>query len=82
MKREFRIQLCELKRNENGSVYSGDPIVYATRSTKKAAIAFIKKGVQRADVLSGWIDEDTERDNPYRAFIYKGDSEITDHTDC
>jgi hypothetical protein len=80
MKRTFNIQLLKLMHGEKGNPYGGDPIVYETKHSKKAAIAFIKKGVKRNDVFSGWIDEDTEDENPFRAFIYKGDADITDQT--
>ena len=80
MKREFTTVLLELKRKEDGEEYSGDPIDYITRATKKAAINAAKKGVQRPDVMSAWVYEEGEMDEPYRCYIYKGDADITDQT--
>jgi len=80
MKRGFTIHLLELKRKQDGEEYGGDPIAYLTRATKKAAINAAIKGVQRPDVLSAWVYEEGEMDEPYRCYIYKGDSEITDQT--
>lgn len=80
MAQRFGIQLLQLLVDKHGNEYSGDPIVTEWRASKKSAIAFLKKGIQRQDVISGWIDEDTDRDEPFRAFMYKGDTDITDQT--
>jgi hypothetical protein len=81
MKYEFRIQLLELKRDSDGEPFGGDPIVYESRATKKAAINYIKKGVQREDVWSGWVwGTNPNGEEFYRAYIYKGDADITDQT--
>jgi hypothetical protein len=40
------------------------------------------KGVSLPDILSAWIYEESENDYPYKAYIYKGDKQITDTTHC
>jgi hypothetical protein len=81
MKYTFSIELLELKLDKDGHPYGGDPIVSITRTTKKSAIAFIKKGVQRPDVLSGWVTGyNSNYDETFRCYIYKNDDDITDQT--
>lgn len=80
MKTRFSVELVKLLIDKNGDPYGGDAIVSEWKASKKSAIAFIKRGVKRPDVISGWINEDCDKDYPYRAYIYKGDLEITDQT--
>ena len=80
MKKDFTVRLVELKRYDNGEAYGGDVIDYITRATKQGAINAAKKGVKRPEIMSAWVEEEGEMDEPYRCYIYKGDSEITDQT--
>ena len=80
MAKRFSVELLRLLIDKDGNEYGGDPIASEWRASKKSAIAYIKRGVQRPDVISGWINEDSDRDEPFRAYIYKGDADITDQT--
>ncbi len=80
MKKEFTVRLVELKRYENGEAYGGDVIDYITRATKQGAINAAKKGVKRPEIMSAWVEEENVEYDPFRCYIYKGDTHVTDQT--
>jgi hypothetical protein len=79
---EYVVHLVELITDASGSRANGETVHYISSKTKKAAINAAIKGVKRPDILSAWIYEESENDYPYKAYIYKGDKQITDTTHC